>query len=101
LDGNLFCTPRSERLDVHSPPLYGDGILRRQTSALDVSNVARLSRHHIKDVDHLSFAEQLVILGSGNLHREANIFRNAIITNMINPVGNRYNGITNIYLVKN
>jgi hypothetical protein len=33
-------------------------------------------------------------MGSGNLHREANIFRNATMTNMINPVGNRYNGIT-------
>jgi pumilio RNA-binding family len=101
LDGNLFCTPRSERLDVHSPPLYGDGILRRQTSALDVSNVARPSRHHIKDVDHLSFAEQLAIMGSGNFNREANIFCNATMTNMINPVGNRYNNITDFYLVSN
>jgi hypothetical protein len=53
-----------------------------------------------RDIGHLSFAEQLAIMGSGNLHREANIFHNATMTNMINPVGNRYNDITNIYLVR-
>jgi pumilio RNA-binding family len=49
----------------------------------------------------LSFAEQLAIMGSGNFNREANIFRNATMTNMINPVGNRYNDITDFYLVRN
>lgn len=101
LDGNLFRRPNSERLDVHSLPLYGDGILRRQTSALDGSITSGLSRRHIKDVDQLSFAEQVAIMGSGNFHREPNLFRNATMTNMVNPMNNRYNSITDFDLVRN
>jgi pumilio RNA-binding family len=101
LDGNIFCTPRSEHLNARSPPLYGDGILRRQNSALDGSNVARLSHHHIKDVHHLSCADELAIMGSANLHREANRFCNATMTGMINPMTNRYNNITYFDLVRN
>ncbi|XP_062225230.1 pumilio homolog 2-like [Phragmites australis] len=101
LPGNVFHTPRSERLDVRPPPIYGDGILRRQNSSLDGSNVSRMSHHHIKDVDHLSFAEQLAMLRSGNSHRETKLFRNAALTNMINPMSNRYNNITDLDLIRN
>ncbi|CAL5033493.1 unnamed protein product [Urochloa decumbens] len=88
LVGNVF---RAPRFDVHPPPIYEDGILRRQTSALDGSNVSRMSHHHFKDVDHLSLAEQLAIIRSGNLPRGINLSRNAAMTNMINPMSNRYN----------
>ncbi|CAD6264182.1 unnamed protein product [Miscanthus lutarioriparius] len=97
LVGNVFRAPRS---DVHPPPMYGDGILRRQTSALDGSNVSRISRHHIKGVDHLSLAEQLAIMQSGNLPRGTNLSRNAAMTNMINPMSNRYNSNTDFDLVR-
>ncbi|XP_062184871.1 pumilio homolog 3-like isoform X2 [Phragmites australis] len=101
LAANDFCTPRSERFNVRPLPICGDGILRRQTSTLDGSNASRISRHHIKDADHLSVAEQLAMMRSGNLHREANLFRNATMTNMINPRSNRYNSITDLDLVRN
>uniref|UniRef100_A0A0A9F4Z4 PUM-HD domain-containing protein n=1 Tax=Arundo donax TaxID=35708 RepID=A0A0A9F4Z4_ARUDO len=101
LAGNVFLTPRSERFGVRPPPMYGDGILRRQNSSLDVSNISRMSRHHLKDVDHLSFSEQLAMLRSGNLHRETNLFRNAAVTNMISPMSNRYDNITDLDLVRN
>ena len=85
LVGNAFCSPRS---DLRPPPIYGDGILRRQTSALDGSNVSRMNRHHLKDVDHLSLAEQLAMMRSGNLPRGVNL---SPMSNMINPMENRYN----------
>ncbi|KAF8666121.1 hypothetical protein HU200_053836 [Digitaria exilis] len=97
LVGNVFA-PLS---DVRSPPIYGDGILRRQTSALDGSNVSRMSCHHINDVDHLSLAEQLAMMRSGNLPRGVNLSRNAAITNMINPMSNRYNSVRDMDLVRN
>jgi hypothetical protein len=97
LVGHVFRAPRS---DVHPPPMYGDGILRRQTSALDGSNVSRISRHHIKGVDHLSLAEQVAIMQSGNLPRGTNLSRNAAMTNMINPMSNRYNSNTDFDLVR-
>ncbi|PUZ46387.1 hypothetical protein GQ55_7G071300 [Panicum hallii var. hallii] len=91
LVGNVFGSPRS---DLRLPPIYGDGILRRQTSALDGSNVSRMSRHHLKDVDHLSLAEQLAMMRSGNLPRGVNLSRNTAMSNMINPMNNRYNNIS-------
>ncbi|GJN12116.1 hypothetical protein PR202_ga30368 [Eleusine coracana subsp. coracana] len=100
LDGNFFCSPRSERLDAHSPSVYGDGILRRQASAFEGPNVSSLSHHYTKDVDHLSFAEQLAIMESANLHRDTNLSRNATMSNMINPMRDRYN-ITDFDLVRN
>uniref|UniRef100_A0A0A9CNK0 PUM-HD domain-containing protein n=1 Tax=Arundo donax TaxID=35708 RepID=A0A0A9CNK0_ARUDO len=101
LAGNGFRTPRPERLGVHLPPIYGDGILSRQNSSSDGSNISRMSCHRIKDVDQLSFAEQLAVLRSGNLRRETNLFCNAAMTNMINPMSNRYNNITDLDLVRN
>ncbi|RLM66228.1 hypothetical protein C2845_PM16G02660 [Panicum miliaceum] len=91
LVGNVFGSPRS---DLRPPPIYGDGILRRQTSALDGSNVSRMSHHHLKDVDHLSLAEQLAMMRSGNLPRGVNLSRNTAMSNMINPMNNRYNNIS-------
>ena len=85
LVGNAFCSPRS---DLRPPPIYGDGILRRQTSALDGSNVSRMSPHHLNDVDQLSLAEQLSMMRSGNLPRGVNLSH---MSNMINPMENRYN----------
>lgn len=95
---NVF---RAHRSDVHPPPIYGDGILRRQTSALDGSNVSRINRRHIKGVDYLSLAEQLAIVQSGNLPGGTNPPRNAAMTNMINPMSNRYSSITELDLVRN
>ncbi|KAG2570711.1 pumilio homolog 1-like isoform X1 [Panicum virgatum] len=91
LVGNVFRSPRS---DLCPPPIYGDGILRRQTSALDGSNVSRMSRHHLNDVDQLSLAEQLSMMRSGNLPRGVNLSRNTAMSNMINPMNNRYNNIS-------
>lgn len=100
MDGNFLHTPRSGRMDIHSPLMYGDGILRRQVSALDGSNVSRLNFHRIKDVDHLPFAEELATTGSDNLHRDTNPVRNANMANMINPMSNRYNS-TDFEFVRN
>ncbi|CAL5028625.1 unnamed protein product [Urochloa decumbens] len=96
--GNVFRAPRS---DVHPPPMYEDGILRRQTSALDGSNASRMSHHHFKDVDHLSLAEQLAMIRSGNMPRGINLSRNAAMTNMINPMSNRYNNIRDLDFARN
>ncbi|KAL5676479.1 hypothetical protein ACJX0J_012610, partial [Zea mays] len=97
LVGNVF---RASRSDVHPLPIYGHGISQRQTSALDGSNVSRFSRHHIKGVDHLSLAaERVAAMQSGNLRRGTNLSRNAYMTNMVNPMSNRYYSNTDLDLV--
>lgn len=93
LFGNAFHAPR---FDVRSP--HGDGILRRQASALDVSNISRMRRHHIKDAD-LFLAEQLAIARSGNLPRGTHLSRNTALTNM--TMSNRYNSLADLDLVRN
>ncbi|KAL6839756.1 hypothetical protein ACP4OV_030444 [Aristida adscensionis] len=98
---NVFHTPRPERLDVRPLPTYGDGILRRHTSMLDGSNVSRMGRHHIKDLDHISFADQLAVMRSGNLRREVDLVHNAASSNMINPISRRYNSIPDLDVVRN
>ncbi|TKW03446.1 hypothetical protein SEVIR_7G024400v4 [Setaria viridis] len=97
LVGNVFHAPRS---DVRPPPMYEDGILRRQTSALDGSNVSRMSHHHFKDVDHLPLAEQLTMMGSGNLPGGINLYRNTAMSNMVNSMSNRYNSIGDLDLAR-
>ncbi|AQK42803.1 uncharacterized protein LOC100383330 [Zea mays] len=99
LVGNVFHAPRS---DVHPSRIYGDGILRRQTSAcaLDGSNVSRINRHHIKGVDRPSLADQLAIMQSGNFPRGTNLSRNVSVTNMSNPMSNRYNSNTDLDLAR-
>lgn len=97
LVGNVFRPPRS---DVRPLPMYEYGILRRQTSALNGTNVSRMSHHHIKDIDHLSLAEQLTMMGSGNLPRGFNLYRDATMGHMINPMSNRYNNIRDLDLAR-
>ncbi|KAL6650412.1 hypothetical protein ACP70R_009337 [Stipagrostis hirtigluma subsp. patula] len=98
---NVFRSPRPERLDARPLPIYVDGILRRQTSSLDGSNLSTMSRHHIKDVDHISVSDQLAMMRSGYLRRDTDLSCNGAMTNMINPMSRRYNSITDLDVVTN
>lgn len=97
--GNVFPTPRSKHMDFRPTRR---NCLRRQNSSIDVPNVPRMNHHQMDNVDHLTFAERLNLMQSGNLRGgEANYLRDAATANMRNPLGNRNRTIADLDLARN